>query len=785
MKIMTISRRKLLNLAVPATLLSLFTNGRAQAKAPAGTVGTAGEGGNSAPPSETIDAGKSSNGIQALDAMLKSDHVGEGDYIITVKQSFPFAARRTQHDKNADTFSAMDVKGMAGDGESDDSAAFSALERSITDRVVELGFRKYKVASIPVGNVYVNGMFVTPSLDNGHDLTLLMGSNGAIISSTADTGEYEARYRNPLTGDYQFSGRSTRDLHVLLASQNSRSSGPSRAVNVGSIYSYASGNISGNYSARQSRATVPQSANIATEDCRADQGFRSVNLGSITSHATGETAINIGSRRGWSTGYHTVNIASVDSVAGGGKGAVLKVEVSRNGSISSVSVVNGGGGYSDKGSLRFYDRLTSPSVNAEGTYTVDSQGVITGITLTKPGKGYSTTTDPLYEVVQASIMDSGSYSANIATANGCATYGELSFNLGANGSIARANRSGNIASTRSKSLGTHSVTIGTELSSATGEKSMVLASGGSNATADLAIVISGTMSNATGIGSIVMGRRTVNNEPRSIAFGDASSGESSSANRKWHLHSNGNMEIAGTLFQNQTFTDIAKMFENIERKEIPVGSLIAWEGRKIRLANENDTIFSVHSRTYATLLGDSQFTWSERWVRDEFGRVQYQEIPDPEWPETVPDPNWPKEIPNPAHPEYDLIPLYSENGTALNQYTRVISSTPFIPNEVPAPQIPNPIARTVVTVPLENPEYDPKRKQTPRSERSEEWTPVALIGEVHTRVDASVRVDDFVAPSKFAGIGTRSEEVTRLRCMDIRQPYDSNKGYAVALCLKA
>ncbi|WP_146000654.1 hypothetical protein [Chimaeribacter coloradensis] len=261
-----------------------------------------------------------------------------------------------------------------------------------------------------------------------------------MLSSTTDTGEYEARYQNLLTGDYQPSGRSTRDLYALIASQNSRSGGPSRAVNVGAIYSYAMGNVSGNYSARQCRATVPQSVNIESEDRRVDGGFRGSNISSITSLVTGGTGVNIGSRRGWATGLHAVNIASVDAYAGGRRGAILKVNVNNNGTIASVAVVSAGTSYSANGSVAFYDRLAAPTTASAATYTVDSKGGITSVTLTNTGADYSTKTDPLYEVVQATILDTGNYSANLATANSCVTYGEVSFNVGANNCAAKANR---------------------------------------------------------------------------------------------------------------------------------------------------------------------------------------------------------------------------------------------------------------------------------------------------------------------------------------------------------
>lgn len=715
--------------------------------------------------------------------LMLDNETGVSDSQVSVTQPFTGAAARSQHDKNADTLAAMDMAGMRGDGVNNDTSAFAALELEITGRVIELGYRKYKVDAIPVANIYVNGMFVTPSLETGQPVTLLMGSNGALVTATTDTGEYEARYLNPLTGDYQFSGRSTRDLFTLIASQNSRAGGPSRAVCVGSIYSYASGNVSGNYSARQSRATVPQSVNIGTEDCRADQGFRNINLGSITSHATGESSINLGSRRGWSAGYHTANIASVDAVAGGGKGAVLKANVNPDGTIGSVTVVNGGSGYSKDAQVRFYDRLGMPVVEAVATYTANASGVISSVTVTNPGAGYSTKTDPLFEVVQATILDAGNYSANIATANGCVTYGEISFNLGTNNCAAKASRSGNIAGNGSKTEGQYAVTIGTELSSATGGKSMVLASGGSNATADLAMVLSGTSSDATGVGSITIGRRTLNSEPRSVAFGDGSTGGASSANRKMHLHSNGDMDLAGSLKQSQTFTDIAKMFENIEPVAIPVGSLVAWEGRKVRLAKAGDVAFSVHSRTFAILLGDSAFTWASRTLRDDFGEIIYHEIPDPDWPSEIPDPAWPKEVPNPAHPQFDRVPVTNESGEVTG-YVEIIATLPTIPNPIEPPMIATTQAQPKVKVPMENPDYDASLEQIPRSERRNEWTPVAHVGEVFTRVDASVVMDDYVTPSVVPGVGTKADGVTKLRCMEILRDYDNSRGYAIALCLR-
>ena len=81
----------------------------------------------------------------------------------------------------------------------------------------------------------------------------------------------------------------------------------------------------------------------------------------------------------------------------------------------------------------------------------------------------------------------------------------------------------------------------------------------------------------------------------------------------------------------------------------------------------------------------------------------------------------------------------------------------------------------------ENPEFDINQTNIPRSSRPEEWTCVGLLGQVHVRVDATVQVEDWVMP--VDGIGTKSEKRTPLKCMEIRQPFDAEKGYGVAFCL--
>lgn len=70
----------------------------------------------------------------------------------------------------------------------------------------------------------------------------------------------------------------------------------------------------------------------------------------------------------------------------------------------------------------------------------------------------------------------------------------------------------------------------------------------------------------------------------------------------------------------------------------------------------------------------------------------------------------------------------------------------------------------------------------PRSERPEEWTCVGLLGQVHLRVDDTVQAGSRVTAGAD-GVGTAGENERFIQCMELRQPYDAAKGYAVAFCL--
>lgn len=644
---------------------------------------------------------------------------------------------RDLEDRFADVINAKDF-GVVGDGVTDDTSAFTALEAVYTNKIVNLGGHTYKVDYIPYKNTYVNGKWYTKAVGTETYYTYNANSTPALISSTSDTGVYEAPYLNPLSGDYTEGGRTTGDLYVLLASQNCRSRGPSRAVNIGSIYSTSAGNVSGNYTARQCQAMAPQSFNIGSEDCRVENGFRSGNIASITSHCTGETGINIASRRGWCSGLHVANIASGDAYTGG-TGATFSVEVS-NGSVTAVNVLTGGSGYLEGDTLKIADR-THPGEGAEGTLTLQN-GVVTSVTVTNGGSGYLDG-----DQVEAYVLTKSSYSANICSTYNSYVGGSLDVNMAAIRAKITGDRSSIIAS------GDSEISSGSEYASIlaggnnsiSGKNSAIISSGGCSIEGDVCAIVGGNGSSVTATtGGVLFGRRTINNEDRSIVFGDASSGEASTANRRFHLHSNGNIEISGTLTTSHTFSDYAEYFENENKGVIPLGTIVTLHGSKVVQAKKGDNILGVISGTAGLVLGDTPFTWACRYKTGEFGEPLYHDVEmakyesdDLSFDTTVTE----------AHELY---------GKALPEGTVYYSERSLVENE----------------------EYDPSIENKPRSQRLEEWSCVGLLGQVNVRIGENVKAGDYVGAD-----GNKSDIETRLLCMKIKNKYCKNKGYGVALCL--
>lgn len=639
--------------------------------------------------------------------------------------------------------------GARADGATYDDAAFASLQSAMTGRVINLEGLTYRVTARPTGNIYVNGNWLT---DNAGELVAF--TDPVTISAASDTGGGEnPAYTGGPNNTPTIPGRTTPHLRVVIGSQDCRSQF-ARSGNYSSIYSWAYGNVSGNYSARQSVAACPQSVNTASEECFIE-GFRGFHAGSIFSEMVASTGVTIGSRFGFNSGVYSGIYSSNTVRAGFGRRARL-TPVITDGVVTSITIDAAGDGYTTADSITVIDRQAFGTGATATIASVDGSGAITGITVTNGGANYGPQT-------VAYVVCEGEQIAVIAS--------ELS-RIGQGENLAA------IATRDVRGRGTESALIASTSLSSTAQgftRQSVIASNAATTSANGAVVLSGVSCDAEHEGAVVIGRRTKSASARSIVFGDATSGSASTANRKFQVTAAGNVTAAGTITGSTTFTDYAEFFENAELGVIPLGTIVALDGRKVRPAQAGDDILGVVSATALVVAGDSPFTWAQRFMTGEFGEILYHDIPDPDWEPMVSDPEWPRLVPNPL--------------AAVDP-----GAEPFIENPEPAPLVPNPTPQPLVRVAVENPDYDPTRENVPRSERPAEWTCVGLLGQVYVRVAEDVEVGDFLAGGDN-GLGLKAilphhiKEVMKyvglhgIQVMRMETPYDATRGFAVAKCL--
>ena len=186
--------------------------------------------------------------------------------------------------------------------------------------------------------------------------------------------------------------------------------------------------------------------------------------------------------------------------------------------------------------------------------------------------------------------------------------------------------------------------------------------------------------------------------------------------------------------------DYAEYFENKKKGVLPVGSVVAFDGDKVRLSKTGDQFVRVVSAAPCLVGNSASLGWGSPYKRDDFGAYLMTDHSMVKWDgfdglvsEAGPKKDWPKDA-----EEY------------------------------------------VMRWRVESEDYDPTKEYTPRGQRPEEWTIVGLLGQLMTRVDDTVSAGDFVGGGA-KGIGTKAAQ--GLRCMAITSPYDAARGYAIAKVL--
>lgn len=256
---------------------------------------------------------------------------------------------------------------------------------------------------------------------------------------------------------------------------------------------------------------------------------------------------------------------------------------------------------------------------------------------------------------------------------------------------------------------------------------VIASSGGSSTEASRQAVIASNNCHTEGDGSsrMVVASQAVKNNNSYTIRGGYGTGKASTANTKWEIDSqNGNILGVGRVESASNFKDYAEYFESADGRKIESGYLVTLEGDKIRKALKGDEILGVISETAGVVLGSAEFYWNDKYVRNDFGGLVYEE----------------------TEVEYT-----DKDG---NRKTEMKS------------------------LPKPNPDYNPELDYTSRQER-DEWHIVGLIGQIHVRIDDTVQAGDKIIAKN--GKGSKSEDNTGLTVMKIKQPYDSNKGYGVAI----
>lgn len=165
----------------------------------------------------------------------------------------------------------------------------------------------------------------------------------------------------------------------------------------------------------------------------------------------------------------------------------------------------------------------------------------------------------------------------------------------------------------------------------------------------------------------------------------------------------GDVAYDGTLIT--PASDYAEYFEWVDgntNNEDRVGMTVSLVGNKIKIAAPGEIVLGVISAVPAITGDAAELDWKDRWVTDDWGRVQYESYYAWEWE--------------------DKEGLKHSVASYEDQ-----SQVPKSAKRVDVDGFGNPLMR-----PKQNPNYDPNQTYVPRSKRKE-WAPVGLLGKLRVR----------------------------------------------------
>ena len=171
-------------------------------------------------------------------------------------------------------------------------------------------------------------------------------------------------------------------------------------------------------------------------------------------------------------------------------------------------------------------------------------------------------------------------------------------------------------------------------------------------------------------------------------------------------------KVYGLSSYHSSGADYSEFFEWQDENpsaEDRVGHFVTLDGEKIRYANDGDYIVGITSGNPSVIGDHPSESWSERWVKDVFGRLQYEDV-------TIP-----------AHDEKD------KSGKVIRT----------IPEHT----------ETHFKV---NPDYDPaKEAEYANREKRPEWATVGMLGKLVVIDDGTCEVNGYCKPTN--GTATKSD----------------------------
>lgn len=240
----------------------------------------------------------------------------------------------------------------------------------------------------------------------------------------------------------------------------------------------------------------------------------------------------------------------------------------------------------------------------------------------------------------------------------------------------------------------------------------------------------GQESNASAMYSVAMGH---NNKPMNgsstawqathDAFVIGNGFTQSSRSNAFRITMDG--KVYGLSAFNSTGADYAEFFEWADgnaMREDRVGFAVSLVGDKIQKAKADDEYFLGIISATPSVVGDShQDDWNERYLKDEWGRVQYH------WVDV----------------EYDKEQSVIIDGKEEIQLVKAVRQD---------------------YVPVENPDFDPTLEYIPREKRKE-WGIVGLMGKLLVRDDGLASPNQYVKVGSVDGTVTLSDMPTNMRVL--------------------